>query len=412
MAARKLRSDEIDALVMEVARSYGTMGDGGKRMDDDGVMERAADLYRARCDPRYRGNLTDEYDLLPAVIICDSPYQMQDKLHDLWERGLLPSSITDLSDVDYAFPREYSGELAYLHGCVNYLGGLYLLCGSVPAEHRLAAELQRNVLSELIWQDVEGGVREYARGKGQRYFMVESDYAPLSRLEVASIALLKRAIDLADPENEVLPRLNFSRVGPYFMLFKAGLWPVLFLRYAIVACRAPTVALFDDQQRLHSVDGPALVWGDGMKQYRVHGVPYDEDTWDRVFRERSATVQEVMALRDRAAIGVALRHIGWDRVLEQVGCVVLDEMRTKNARGEPLTYQLVEAFLGDDAVYSDMSRRSVPVPARFVRVQCPTTMKTSVLRVNPMDPMTRTCKGAIAWTFGMAEKEYAPVVES
>ena len=50
--------------------------------------------------------------------------------------------------------------------------------------------------------------------------------------------------------------------------------------------------------------------------------------------------------------------------------------------------------------------------ARFVRVQCPSTHKSAVLRVDSGDPSTRTCRGAIAWTFGMAEKEYAPVVES
>ena len=414
MAARKLSEEEVNALAAEVARSYSSQSCRGKRLHDYEIMQCVTDLYQARPDAGSRAAFGYEKVVQPAVIMCDSPYQMQDRLDELWRRELLPTSITNLSDVDYAFPQEYDGGLAYLRGYADYLGALYLLCGGRRVIQKLAEELRHNVLAKIIGQIVERDVRKYAHDNGMRYFMAGSGYAPLSMLDVASIKLLRRVISLVDPENEVLPKLNVSAsgLGSYLRLFEADLWSVLFLQSAVVACRAPTVALFDDRNRLHSVEGPALMWGDGRKQYRVHGVPFDEGMWKKVFRERSATVQEVMALKDRTAISVAMRYIGWERVLKQVGYVVLDETHTKNSMGEPLTYQLIEARLGDDMAYSERAGRAVPLAARFVRVQCPTTMKTSVLRVNPMDPMTRTCKGAIAWTFGIAEDEYAPVTEA
>ena len=45
----------------------------------------------------------------------------------------------------------------------------------------------------------------------------------------------------------------------------------------------------------------------------------------------------------------------------------------------------------------------------FVRVVCPSTHDTYILRV---PPDMQTCKQAVAWTFGMTEEEYNPEIET
>lgn len=49
--------------------------------------------------------------------------------------------------------------------------------------------------------------------------------------------------------------------------------------------------------------------------------------------------------------------------------------------------------------------------ARFVKVQCQTTKKETIIRV-PVTDQTKTCIGAIAWTFGEEENNYNPIKET
>ena len=60
--------------------------------------------------------------------------------------------------------------------------------------------------------------------------------------------------------------------------------------------------------------------------------------------------------------------------------------------------------------YDHFSRRHLD--ARFVKVVCPSTGKSTFLRVDVSVPQTSTPLGAIAWTFGMTENEYKPIFEA
>jgi hypothetical protein len=48
---------------------------------------------------------------------------------------------------------------------------------------------------------------------------------------------------------------------------------------------------------------------------------------------------------------------------------------------------------------------------RLLKLEDHSTHKHVILNV-PVAPWTQTCRGAIAWTFGMREEEYAPLMET
>ncbi|MDG6918576.1 MAG: hypothetical protein JRN62_03965 [Nitrososphaerota archaeon] len=188
----------------------------------------------------------------------------------------------------------------------------------------------------------------------------------------------------------------------YQSFLKRGIYAITAFRNLAVILNAPREIHMNEDYRLHSISKPAISWRDGDKGYYLHGVRFPEDVWAAV-KDRKMPARDVVGLRNIEQRTVALRIIGYDRVLEELGVKVLDKKDTVNKwNGRKLHYELVEADLQDDRPW---------LKARFIKVQCPSTSKVTLLRVNPGD-RTATVNEAVAWTFGMRPEEYTPEVET
>lgn len=188
----------------------------------------------------------------------------------------------------------------------------------------------------------------------------------------------------------------------YQAFLKRGVYSLVAFRNMTLVLNAPREIHVNEDYRLHSISKPAVVWRDGNKSYFLHGVRFPEDIWTAV-KDRKMPAANVIGLRNIEQRTVALRILGYDRVLEELGAKVIDKKDVVSQwNGRKLHYEVVEADLQDDRPFTN---------ARFVKVQCPSTGKATLLRVDPTVG-TATVDGAISWTFGMKPSEYNPEVET
>jgi hypothetical protein len=146
----------------------------------------------------------------------------------------------------------------------------------------------------------------------------------------------------------------------------------------------------DEGGRLHSVAGPAVAYPDGWKIYAVHGVRVPEYV---IERPHELTTQKIFDEGNAEVRRVMLERFGEERFLLESNTrpVHSDEFGTLYFR--PL----------------DNDEPLVMVKVKNSTMEPDGTFKDYFLRV---PPTVKTAREAVAWTFGMNEKEYQPQKET
>lgn len=140
------------------------------------------------------------------------------------------------------------------------------------------------------------------------------------------------------------------------------------------------------------VAGSGLTGLPGGLRVNLHwqGTAVDERT---AFRPEDLKAVDILNVRNVTRRRVLLERFGLDRLVREVGGLVLD--RDRDAGGER---QLLSIPLEGDE------------PVVALRVVCPSTAHTYVLRV---PPHLRTCRRAAAWLAGFEnEHDYRPLIET
>lgn len=160
-----------------------------------------------------------------------------------------------------------------------------------------------------------------------------------------------------------------------------------FNRDFCMASERPTELRRDAAGRLHCETGPAIAWSDGYALYAWHGtvVPADWIEKRASLDPRTALTHTNVEQRRAAA-----EIIGWSRVLDAVGAVVINEDK------DPMIGTLLEADLPDAP------------GSRFLRVRCGTGRDF----VLPVPREMRDALEANAWTYGLDKGAYAPEVRT
>ena len=174
----------------------------------------------------------------------------------------------------------------------------------------------------------------------------------------------------------------------------AGWWWAF--RGLVVLTERPCHLHRDREGRLHGDSGPALLYPDGFGIWAWHGVRVPREVIERrlepgrIARESNVEVHRVM-----------IERYGLERYLRAVDATKLDEVH------EPPFPGLLDARLwraeivGDEPLCMVELVNSTPEPDGSAR--------SYMLRV---PPDVQTAHQAVAWTWGMAEHEYHPAVES
>jgi hypothetical protein len=152
----------------------------------------------------------------------------------------------------------------------------------------------------------------------------------------------------------------------------------------------PSVINRDERGRLHCENAPSIAYRDGWKLYHVHGVLVPEYVIEHPIE---ITIPKIDAEQNAEVRRVMIDRYGKDRFLVDSGAEELHRdtfgiLYRKNLKDdEPMVVVKV--------------KNSSPEPDGSI--------KDYWLRVHPD---CKTAQEAVAWTFGLKEKEYRPAVES
>jgi hypothetical protein len=164
----------------------------------------------------------------------------------------------------------------------------------------------------------------------------------------------------------------------------------LFGKSVAFACEKPTKCILNEDNVPHCIDGPAVVWADGLKTYAWKNLVVDEDIIEkRHLIDVNRINNETNAELRRAFIDLYSES----RYLIDAKAKIIDTSRYGTLYRLPLVSD-------EDLV---MVRVFNSTPERDG------TYKTYFLRV---PPTTRTAREAVAWTFGLEEFEYDPFRET
>ena len=152
------------------------------------------------------------------------------------------------------------------------------------------------------------------------------------------------------------------------------------------------VSIADHNHRLHSVNGaPARKWSDGYEEFCWHGVTVPE----LVVRAPEKITVAMIEAEDNAEVRlVMIERYGEKRYLADCGAVLLH----KDKSGE-----LYKKNLGQH------EEPIVFVKVRNSTVEPDGSFKDYFLRV---PPRIKVAKEAVAWSFNVPSKDYAPSVET
>ena len=243
--------------------------------------------------------------------------------------------------------------------------------GNEQAYDWYAYEVQRRVGNSL-WQYCEPGRSTnicYSVEEGVRASVAAYEAAP----ELAVAHFYAETVETTS-QWEALALVK-ERVSDYWL----G-------RQAALLVRRPCWLAQDAPGRWHSATGPCMEYPDGWGFYAWHGIRVPKQV---IMAPEKLRRRDYLKVRNVEVRRVMQERMG-ERVLQELGGRILD----RGPRGT-----LYQVSLSDDPERV----------ARYVQMQDASTARQYFLQV---PPTIRTAAEAVAWSFGLSVKEYAPIKET
>jgi hypothetical protein len=182
-----------------------------------------------------------------------------------------------------------------------------------------------------------------------------------------------------DYMKNVLGVKNLEKIEGLSELAKYSGWLNVY-EDVVVFQHRPAEIKFDEQNRLHCQDNPAIRYRDGYSIYAWHGtrVPAEWITDPLSLSAKTALTWDNLEQR-RCACEI----LGWNKILQELDAVTIDK------DGDPEIGELVEVNIPDIGT------------ERFLRVLCGTGREFAL----PVPPEMKTALEANAWTFGLDPEE-------
>ena len=162
------------------------------------------------------------------------------------------------------------------------------------------------------------------------------------------------------------------------------------MRGVVVLTERPTTLNRDEEGRLHSEFGPAVLYPDGWEIWAVHGVRVTQQI---VEQPETLKVEQIREERNAEVRRVMIERFGADRYLLESDAQLL---------GEDECGWLYSVDIPDDEpLVMVRCINSSPEPDG--------SFHEFYLRV---PPTTKTAREGIAWTFDIPEDEYVPAIQT
>lgn len=151
----------------------------------------------------------------------------------------------------------------------------------------------------------------------------------------------------------------------------------------------PTSIKRDSEQRLHSLEGPAMEFSDGYKLFYIDGVFFTPQLHKQI-KEKSLPVKEMLSLENIEQRMIALKYIGVESLLESDSCKLVDS----SPRGNEL-FKIEGVF---------------PETAYYLRYKDPSTDRVYMSGVDPAVAINHNADEAMSWKLSLTAEEYANLV--
>lgn len=173
-------------------------------------------------------------------------------------------------------------------------------------------------------------------------------------------------------------------------LIKSNVCESIQLADACFVCGMPVHVHRVEDGRLHSLDGPAILWPDGFGINMLWGVNVPDDLFAKI-KDRTLTPQEALAIPNDEHRMVALRVLGAETVCAAVG----GQLEHTSARGNSL-------YSSDNL---GTGQREY-----FLRYKCPTTGREYFSFVPPEIGQEKDADLAMAHSFKLTKEQYCSII--
>ncbi len=180
--------------------------------------------------------------------------------------------------------------------------------------------------------------------------------------------------------------------GTFLHLVESGMYDLILLDGVCIMVPYPVVVKRNERGQLHSENAPALAWKDGYALYFLHGLRLEWELWQKI-TTRALSPQEILSLKNQEIRRVAIEIYGYEKIINACAKII-----SQNEKG-----QVIEVDMADDGDN---------IPARFVKVMCPSTNREFILRVDPRLEQTKDVVGALAWVANMRPEDYVFLAET
>jgi hypothetical protein len=184
-------------------------------------------------------------------------------------------------------------------------------------------------------------------------------------------------------------------VNPYIPLlesYEAGLFSFWIGKNEIHLIEEP-IMRFDERERLHSVNAPAIEWPD-EKYFFWHGVRVPEKI---IMTPNTITKEDITNEKNSEVSRAIAERLGWPEYMRRAETVLIDKwFDSENV----LHYELW-----------DFKKRFERTP-RLLKMESPELKDgTKPLYIEPVDPHLNTCQGARRWQFKKTDGKWPTIEE-
>jgi hypothetical protein len=192
---------------------------------------------------------------------------------------------------------------------------------------------------------------------------------------------------------EMFYSLDLKMNKKLFDFYKKGIFNIEYYEDECFICTNPIAIRFDDKDRLHGGEKPAIEFADGHSYFLVRDVYFEAEVWKKI-QSRTMPITEVLNLPNVEQRSVAIEFVGPEAILEQCDAV---KIHGTTARGNTL-YD-VKLKMGDGNSFNDGGHYTY----KLLQYACPSTDRkyASFVPENIND-----ADEAMAWKFYLTKEQY------
>ena len=281
---------------------------------------------------------------------------------------------------------------------------------------QVRSQVEGQVQSQ-VWDQVEGQVRSQVRSQveGQVWSQVYNQVA--NKIENKKLEWVEHGFGLPWNSGWFSFYTFFQKIGivsspdfeRYFGLVKNhGLWSIQFFNDWCIVTQLPKIIRRDNENRLHSTDGPCIEWRNGEKNYYIHGIYFEPQLWEEVVSGKNADPTTILKIQNQEQKQAALSVIPIKTLLEKSCAYKIDEY----LKPEPkLSKKLVKDYKKLDfshpielyQIQNGAARFGIDEEIKILHYFCPSTGREYFDFVPPN--INSAVKG-ISWKFGISEEDY------